>query len=144
MRGEGASGRMAYYLIRAEIYPVEVVPPRGRIAEVQGIRCSLEGSQMDVVLSRELMELAIRGVICGLFAGERKSTRERDYILLQRHVIDYQELKGLDEVVLYAGDGEFKSLRRGEYDALAMAVFQETPDIFGSWEEYVERLVKAV
>jgi len=135
---------MAYYLLRAEIYPVEVIPPRGKLAEIEGIRCSLEESPMDVVLSRELMELASQEKICGLFYGQRKSTRERDYILLERYVIDYQELQNLDEVIVYAGDGEFRCLRRGEYDARAMALFVNTPEIYQSWEEFVEKIAEAV
>ena len=144
MRGEGASGRMAYYLIRAEIYPVEVIPPRGRIAEVEGIRCSLESSPMDIVLSKELFELATQEKIRGLFYGQRKSTRERDYILLERYVIDHRELEEMDEVIVYAADGEFRCLRRGEYDARALAVFGRTAEIYESWEEFIKRITEAV
>jgi len=99
---------------------------------------------MDIVLGKELFELASQEKIRGLFYGQRKSTRERDYILLERYVIDYQELQNLDEVIVYAGDGEFRCLRRGEYDARAMALFVNTPEIYQSWEEFVEKIAEAV
>jgi len=135
---------MLYFVFNCGVYPVRIHPEKGRIRDLEGIEFALEGSNVyKVFVVKEVlryMDSVER--ICGLFRGSWVDNQIR----LEDVVVDYSEIQQINEVLVYdCNEGVFRRLLRGEYDSRTLVTFVgSTPDVYFSWEQFVEGVKRLV